>query len=224
MKLTATAAATVFAFALLTSLSQAATTVIAPNSISFTGTATELGGLNLDIEDNLINGNGLLTVPTFANLSTVTHADVSFSAPGNAWTTTDPGGFPSSFFAATAATVVFEMTFDQTYEIKDLVSWGYHFGTLNGNDISEVEFEYGVGNFANTTGLISVALAGAAGDAVVTDLGGTIVADQLRMTVTANHFGNATGGDRVGLAEIRFIAIPEPSSTLLLGFAGLFLA
>lgn len=203
-------------------LPASAAVVITPTGITFTGTATEAGGINLDNELNLINGNGLSGTPTIGNITTITHSAASFAAPGNAWTTTDPGGFPSDFFASTSATIIFDLTLDNTYNITDLYTWGYHFGSLNGNDISALTIDYGVGNFTDGTLNVNVALATNPGDAVQTSLG-TITANQLRLTVTDNHFGAATGGDRVSAAEFRFVGdvVPEPSSALLLGLGGL---
>ncbi|MGC6457541.1 MAG: PEP-CTERM sorting domain-containing protein [Akkermansiaceae bacterium] len=52
-------------------------------------------------------------------------------------------------------------------------------------------------------------------------LGGSFDANAVRMTITDNHFGGPASEDRVGMGEVRFVAIPEPS-TLLLGGLALF--
>lgn len=52
-------------------------------------------------------------------------------------------------------------------------------------------------------------------NALTLPLGGTFDANFVRMTVTDNQFGGAPGGDRLGMGEIRFIAVPEPSTALL---------
>ncbi|SHJ71388.1 PEP-CTERM protein-sorting domain-containing protein [Rubritalea squalenifaciens DSM 18772] len=46
------------------------------------------------------------------------------------------------------------------------------------------------------------------------------MADRVRLTVTDNFAAELVGGDRVGLSEFRFVAVPEPSSVSLLGLAG----
>ena len=48
-------------------------------------------------------------------------------------------------------------------------------------------------------------------------------ANFIRMTVTDNFFGTHTGGDRVGISEIRFMgdAVPETSTALLAALGSL---
>ena len=194
--------------------------LVAINSIVYTGTAAELAGA-LDNENNLINGNGLSAALTVGNINSVTHADPSFSSPGNAWTTTDPGGFPSDFFASTSATVSFELIFDQAYDLTNFYNWSYDFneGSLNGNNIRTVSFDYGVGNFANSTG--SFNLTTLPGNNVSSNTPITITADRVRINVLDNYFGVSgfQGGDRVSAAEFAFLGtpVPEPASTLLGG-------
>lgn len=211
--------------AALMSLSSQAAVIINPTTITYTGTAAEQTGINLDDENNLINGNGLSGTPTIGDYTTITHIAANFDAPGVVWATTDTGPAGGDFFADNGGTTVsFEVIFDQAYDITDLVTWGYHFGANNANDISEVVLDYGVGNFDNSTGAISVALADSPGAAITSAIGSTIQADRIRINVTDNHFGNGpAGGDRVGLAELRFVgtAVPEPSTTGLIGLAGL---
>lgn len=206
--------------ALILGLSMADAAVIIPTTITFTGTGTEF----FTNENNLINGSGLSASLTDLNLGTVTHASVS---SGNAWVTTDPGGNGSDYFASTTATIVFEVTFDQTYTVNNFVNWAYNPSALNRNDIRNVTFDYGVGNF--TGGTLSnqpLAQASSAGGSVITAVGG-FTADRVRITVNDNYFGAGTGagGDRVGLSEIVFqgTAVPEPSSALLGGLGMLAL-
>lgn len=47
----------------------------------------------------------------------------------------------------------------------------------------------------------------------------------VRLLITDNGFSTGSGGDRTGLGEIRFggVAVPESSSTALLGLGGLAL-
>ena len=47
-----------------------------------------------------------------------------------------------------------------------------------------------------------------------------VSARYVRMTITDNHYSNGNaGGDRVGLYEVAFSVVPEPSSAMLLGLA-----
>ena len=212
--------------ALLVCAGVANAAIITPTSVTFTGTATELGGLNLDNEANIINGNGLSGVLTDANLYTVTHAPVSFSAPGNAWTTTDPGGFPSDFFASTTATVVFGIDLGGTTSIGRFASWGYYFNGQNGNTIANVTLDFSTdgGTTIDSSQTFAVPLPSSADLASVVELTPT-TANYITMTVNDNHFGNPGleegGGDRVGLAEIAFsTVVPEPTSVSLMALFG----
>lgn len=223
-----------FTFAFAAVLAMAHTTavnadVVTPASITFVGTATELAGLNLDDENNVINGNGLsapLAVDE-SNLGTVTHADVSFSAPGNAWVTTDPGGGNSDFYASGGGTVVFDIDLGGTFALNRLASWGYGFGGPQGNSISSVQLDFstdGGGTFGSSE---TIAVALNADDGVTADFTAAISsftttdANFIRMTVLDNHFNDVQGfgGDRVGLAEIRFLTIPEPTGATLAALA-----
>lgn len=200
-----------------------AAVIVGTSSISYTGTAGEEGSLSLNNENQIIDGSGLSAAPTVATIATVTHANV---ADGNAWATVDPAPGGGDFFADTSDTVSFEVVFDGTYSITDFAHWSYGFGTVNDNNISAITLDYGVGDFASSTGSLAIAEAASAGASVTTSLGGAIVADRVRITVTDNHFeSGGDGGDRVGLTEIRFIgdAVPEPSSAALLGLGGLAL-
>ncbi|WP_235203410.1 PEP-CTERM sorting domain-containing protein [Sulfuriroseicoccus oceanibius] len=203
--------------------------VITPTSITYTGTNPDSGLAGLDDESALIDGSGLSEPLTVDNIDFVTHANPVFSAPGNAWTTTDPGGGGSDFFASTLETVVFEIVFDQGYTLDTFYNWSYDFdeGAGNGNNIRTVNIEYGIGDFLGGS-LTDVNFTTTENNfASTADLGG-INADRLRITVTDNFFGEAGigGGDRVSAAEFAFIGdnvgkVPEPSSAALLGLGGL---
>ena len=202
--------------------------IIQPTSISYTGTQAEEGS-NLDDENNLINGNGLSATPlTVDNIDTVTHATPSFDPPGNAWTTTAPGGPSSDFFASSPGTVVFEMGFDDTYEIASFYNWSYDFneGYFNANNIRTITLDYGVDDYASTLGTFDLTVPSTHFNATETVLSSTITANQVRITVTDNFSGVSGfgGGDRVSAAEFAFETIPEPFSIGLMAcFGGLAL-
>lgn len=226
---TKTAIAIVSAFGL--GSSAYAAELVGVTSISYTGTAGEEAALSLNNENQIIDGSGLidltggaLTVDDVIN-DFVSHENV---ADGNAWATIDPAPGGGDFFADSVDTVVFELILDNTYTITDFAHWGYGFGTINDNNIAELTFDYGVGDFASTTGSVAIAETAVTGGSLVTSLG-SITADRIRITATDNHFVpvGGDGGDRVGIAEIRFIgdvaSVPEPSSAALLGLGGLSL-
>lgn len=188
------------AAALLSAGPCAAQFLVAPTSITFAGTAVEF----FATEANLINGTGLSVTPTLANYTTVTHGS---AGAGNAWVTTNPAG--SGDFFPTGQTVVFNLPFAQLHRFTDFVFWGYHFGGGNGNEGRRFEFEFSTDGGAtfSTPVVVQRALGSAAvASAATLDLGGEFDANFVRMKVTDNHFGAISGGDRVGLGEIRFIA------------------
>ena len=196
-----------------------AAVVVGMNSITYTGTGVEF----FTDENHLIDGTGLSAAPTVANIGTITHGS---AGSGNAWVTDAPNGGAGDYFSPAPGTVVFEIVFDNTYDVTDFYNWGYNFGASNNNNAKDFTIEYGVGNFASSLGTVTVARpVGNASANVAT----VFTADRVRLTVTDNYFGEAgaAGGDRVGLAEVRFLGdvavIPEPSSTALLGLGGLAL-
>lgn len=225
MKATITAAALSLGLAAAAS---AAATIAGISSISYTGTNPDSGITHLDDPNHLIDGSGLSAALTTANIDTVTHANPTFSAPGNAWATNDPnGGAGNDFFQSggSQGSVVFEIVFDATYDVATFYNWSYDFdeGTANGNNIKTVTVDYGVGDFASSIG--SVTLTDTANNVSSTGDFGGITADRVRLTVTDNFFGPGfNGGDRVSAAEFAFVTVPEPSSAALLGLGGLALA
>lgn len=197
--------------------------IVGMTSIAFTGTATEDP---FPDETRLIDNSGIAVTVDMTNITT---AAVDHANPGasNAWVTNDPGAGGGDYFADGGGTVIFEIIFDGTYNVTDFYNWSYDFGGAQNNNIKDFTLEFGVGDFASSLGTVTVArpTPGAAPATVAT----VFTADRVRMTVTDNHFGDlsggADGGDRVGAVEFRFTgtAVPEPSSTALLGLGGLAL-
>lgn len=200
-----------------------AASIVTPTGITFTGTAVEF----FATESNLINGSGLSGTPTFANYTTITHG---VADAANAWVTNDPAAAGGDFFADSGgATIVFGLNLGSAYSLTDLVFWGYHFGGANGNEGRQFQLEFSTNGGASFGAPVTVARvlgSHTVQNAATLSLGGSFNADFVRLTVLDNHFGDpVAGGDRVGLAEFRFVgdAVPEPSVALLggLGLIGL---
>jgi hypothetical protein len=212
----------IFTLAALSAASSNAAVLVTPTSIAYTTIPNqEAPGLNLENEINLINGSGLSASPDLATYETVTHAAVTFAAPGNAWATIDPGAGGGDFYTQGGIAPVFNLSLDQIYTLTDFVYWGYHFNTPGGNEGRQFLLEFstdGGATYPNSTTVGTPLNTLAISNALTLPLGGSFNADAVRMTITDNHFGGtAAGGDRVGMGEVRFIgdAIPEPSTALL---------
>jgi hypothetical protein len=201
----------------------AATSILNPTAIQYLNAVSqELGGL--DNETNLIDGSGLSAAPTIGNYLTVSHAAVNFG-PSNAWVTTDPGGYPSDFFASGGQPQAFGISLGGLFAVESVVVWGYHFGNANGNSARQLSLDFsidgGLSYVSSVKDLVvntNVVVGGAAEAAFA-----PVNANFIRATFTDNHFDPSNpgaGGDRMGIAEVRFTggdAIPEPGSAMLAG-------
>ena len=194
--------------------------VITPTNVTYIGTASEEVAIaNLDDENDIINSNGLseaLNVDE-SNLSTVTHAAVTFDAPGNSWATVDPGAPGGDWFTLgeNDGSVVFEFDLGGSFNVGSLVAWGYHFGLANGNTISQVTLDFSTdgGLSIDSSQTVKVPLPADFDGATIVQLA-PVDANFVILTVTDNHFGGPAGGDRIGIAEVRFLT---PSKEVLLG-------
>lgn len=203
------------ALALASASSQASAAVIHPVGV----TTTDPSDVPLAVVDNLINGSGL-SLPnasiTDGNVATVTHDGVVFgdATTESVYTTPDPN----------RPTLTFDL--GGTFSVKSAYIWNYHatsgfFGfTLSPNGTSRATISFQLAGLpvgptvdiypsqAPTTvgvkALPSAHLLSAAG----------VTADKIFMTLD-DHF---SGGDRIGLGEVRFstVAVPEPGTVALL--------
>jgi len=151
---------------------------------------------------NVRNGSGLSATPTLANYQTVTHAGANSST---AWTTNAPGGGSADYYTFGPAPV-FLLQFAETHNFSDLIYWGYHFNTPNGNEGKAFRLEFsenGGATFGASIEVIAPAISRSASTTL--DLGGNSSADAIRLTVIDNWFEDFGGGDRVGIGEFRFI-------------------
>lgn len=211
-----------FAALALAAVSANAAILVTPTGIAYvTDPSQQINLAALNNPTNLINGEGLSAAPTINNYATLTHRAWT-SGAANSWATTDPGGFPSSFFASGGLPQIFIIDLGGTFPLTDFVIWGYHNNDTQNNNASTITLEFSTDGGTTYGGLQTVNTTPAirsGGPAQTLSLT-PVDADFVRLTVTDNFHGEAggIGGDRVGLAEFRFIAIPEPTTALLGAF------
>lgn len=224
MKKSITLATATAVLALTAGLSQAAT-FINPTSVT-----SSTAGTDLRAASNLANGVGLDA------LDPPTHDVGNFTT---SWVTTNPN-VTGDYFGTTPITLTIDLGSDIAF--TDFVTWPYGGGTGNnsfkqGNNVKGFSLQFatdaeGIGAFGTSIALnpsfVQPESAIFAGNNLVRSapelysLGQEVTARYIEMTVTDNYFGEAgfAGGDRVGLGAVA-VAIPEPSSTALIGLAGL---
>jgi MYXO-CTERM domain-containing protein len=180
---------------------------------------------------NVINGSGLSGVPTISDYTTITHTSPSFSGgSANAWSSIDPGIGGGDFFSDFASGIsninpqntpagYFDLRFDTPVNLTDFVTWAYTFGSgFNGNNVSQWTIQtfnldgdfIGGGDFDGPSSMLN-------GGATTISFGTTYNnVSSVQAWPLDNYFGSvgAFGGDRIGVAELRFITantVPEPS-------------
>jgi len=146
--------------------------------------------------------------------------------PGETWVTNAPGGFPSDYVAVAGAPIlIFDLGAD--YLLTEISTWGYTTGNSNGVKNFDLRFAtdaQGAGSFGAAQTGFTAALSDITRDSHPLT---PVTARYVEFTATANYFtapgdgtgGELAGGDRVGLGEVAFVLIPEPSSALLGGVA-----
>ena len=163
--------------------------------------------------ENLINDSGLSDVVTLANFFEVTHQP---HIRRTAWATDSPSGPGSDYFAAEPPVV---MTFDfaDLESLTAILVWGY--GGVNrpiNNDVQQFTLEFSTDGGDSYYDNVALEKPRTINSASRLSLGGQFEANYVRMTITDNHFGTpgATGGDRVGISEVKFLALEhEPGAT-----------
>ncbi|MGJ8641186.1 MAG: hypothetical protein ACSHYA_17480 [Opitutaceae bacterium] len=166
---------------------------------------------------NLINGSGLSATPDIHNFITVTHSAASSSA---AWVTDDRDPFLNDFFSDSDPdpSPVLEFTFSQVEHLTDMVIWGYYFGsaespTARDNEAWTFDIEFSTdGGVTYSEPTFARSIDVGASNALRIPFP-PARANAVRVRVTDNHSGHTgSGGDRVGLGEVRFIAHPIPAT------------
>lgn len=196
---------------------------------------------------NMINGSGLEFQLNTGD-PVPAQWQHNFGNPGGeSWVTGAPGGYPSDWFAASGTIPTFVLDLGQQMLLDAAMVWAYSggtgvAGTVQGNSAQALEFRFnteaeGDVVFAGAPVMVTVNHAPVDGSGTGYIISrqdvqvGSHLARYVEMKVTDNWFvppGDGTGmdvhgdlsrgGDRVGLGEIRFAVVPEPSSyALLLG-------
>ena len=104
---------------------------------------------------------------------------------------------------------MFTLSLDQVYSLDSIVFWGYHFGANNGNHPQSVRLEFSThgGTTCGTPFEVTVGFP-ATFNLAATSTFTAGDANFVRMTVTDNQFETGPdGGDRVGIAEMRFLEL-----------------
>ncbi len=182
---------------LCTSLARADEQII----ITPSGITTSSSGDSFPV-GNLINGSGLSATPTVASLGT--HAVVSSVT---AWVTSASG--PDYFIALPE--IVLTCALPARYSVTDLVIWPYYFNTGQGigdeAKTFKVTFSTDGTSYGNERTVTSPTPLSSGGGLRLPIADSPFAATHVRVTITDNHAGAASGGERVGLGEIRFIGI-----------------
>ena len=216
----------------------------AANVINPTGIQLVTGADTLYAVENLINGSGLDSMPATGSPLPAIWNHQFGNPSADSWVSTDPGGFPADWFAASGTIPTFVIDLGQEFPVEAVHLWAYSgstgvAGTIQGNSARTVEFRFntaaeGDGSFLGP----AVTVQANHGPTSETPSGfilprqdfavGNITAQFVEMRVTDNWFvapgdGSSAdehghlsrGGDRVGLGEVRFSAVPEPSTCAL---------
>jgi hypothetical protein len=215
-----------------------AATVINPVDISLTGADEFFPALNL------INGSGLEFQLNTGDPLPATWNHMVGSPDANSWVS-GAFGFPSDWFAASGTIPTFVLDLGQETLVDTVHLWAYSGGSAagmyQGNSARIFEFRFNTEAQGNVD-FTGPAVGADADHGLITDTPpgftlprqdfnvGTHDARYVQMRITDNWFvapGDGTttdehghpmrGGDRVGLGEVRFSVVPEPSTYTVLG-------
>lgn len=170
--------------------------LVTPTGVTSSTSATDFWPAS-----RLIDNSGLSGTPTLANLATTTHADAS--AENNAWLTA--ANAPDYYTALPAPVLTF--TLPRLMSVTDMVVWGYAFLGSNNGEAKTFQVAFSTDNGATFGPAIPFEHRYTGTGNEVFSFGRPYAANQVRVTITDNYFGapGATGGERVGLGEVKFI-------------------
>lgn len=178
-------------------------------------TSNGAGGGDLYAVGQLIDGSGLSnTSPDISNILSVTHGTTGST---NSWVTNNPNG-SGDFYANGTADPVLEFDLGNAHLVSAMVAWNY---SVVGNAAKTFDADFIIDGVVvdMVTGLT---FASSTNPANLISFGGHFLADTIRITITDNYLEAGAGGDRVGLGEVRFVAIPEPGTLSLLALSAPF--
>lgn len=188
----------------LTACAASAATLVTPTGITSSTTDTDTF-----VVGNLINNSGLSNTVTEANYTTVTHT----TNASTSWVTADPAPGGGDYFGEGNPNPVLTIDLGGTYNLTNFIYWGYNNGGT-GNEAKSFTLSFsttGIGGTFSGNQLFTQETARGNGTAGNFTLAETS-ANAVRITITDNF-----GLDRVGLSEVKFLAVPEPSAALLGG-------
>ncbi|MCP4192349.1 MAG: PEP-CTERM sorting domain-containing protein [Planctomycetaceae bacterium] len=176
---------------------------------------------------DLWTGQNLIQGPGVGFAAEEPH-DKLVGGPGGNWVTADDAGFPSDYIEQVGKPVI-ALDLGADVALGEISVWGY--SNSNANGVSEYSLKFatdadgpsGFGNSIayNPTFTLNNDNENARQEAM---FGEVVTARYVEFTTEDNFFvapgdgsaGGVAGGDRVGLGEIAFSVVPEPSSILLL--------
>jgi len=190
---------------------------------SISSAKSSTGASDLWPASNLIQGPGVGFDAAGTN-------DKLLGGPEGNWVTDAPGGFPSDYVEQIGKPVI-TLDLGSDVSLSEISVWGYTASNANGVSAFSLKFatsaegEAGFGS--------SITYSPAFSGLINSDnarqsflFGQTVSARYVQFTAEDNFFlapgdgstGGVAGGDRVGLGEIAFSTVPEPS---IVGFSAL---
>lgn len=172
-----------------------------PDLITPTGVTSSTSGTDESAAIHMINGSGLSGTPNLANAIAIDHDDGS--DPNVVWRTT-LSGF-NDYFSLFAAPVL-TFTMPGLVTLSDMVVWDYTFGGTDGDNARTFRVSFSTDGGGTFDRPVLLEQASNAGGAEILSFGESRTANAVRVEILDNFFGiTLTGGNKVGLGEIRFI-------------------